>query len=277
MLKSYSVCMAGAYHVAQGIGCQDSYAIAHTKKLTIGAVADGLGSKMFSDVGSKIASASAVDYCKKHCRGQLGTDEILDIIKDSFIVSYKKVWTEAARAGNLADEYDTTLSIVLYDGETLWYGHSGDSGIVVLLETGEYQAVTKQQRDADGGVYPLCAGPEIWEFGKVEKVSGVLLATDGVLEQICPPILKENGNINVAFTQQFMEYHEITKKKDIKKIEEAAYNYLKNYPVHLLNDDKTLVVIYNPENAPNKQHEDYYKMIDWKSLYEEVALKLYCD
>ncbi|MCL2165190.1 MAG: protein phosphatase 2C domain-containing protein, partial [Oscillospiraceae bacterium] len=93
------------------------------------------------------------------------------------------------------DSYDTTLSLVIYNGAKICYGHSGDGGIIGLTEYGSYVSITKPQNDpADGiSVIPLRAGPSAWEFGFFdEELVSVLLVTDGVLSALKPYLLKNH-------------------------------------------------------------------------------------
>ena len=53
-------------------------------------------------------------------------------------------------------EDDTTLSAVVYDGNSLVYGHAGDGGIIVRCQNGKSKTITQRQKGADGrSVRPL--------------------------------------------------------------------------------------------------------------------------
>ena len=64
MIRYYKANMPGPYHLDNDIPCQDSYFILKSANgVVCAACADGLGSEIFSDVGSRIASQVAVEHC----------------------------------------------------------------------------------------------------------------------------------------------------------------------------------------------------------------------
>lgn len=267
----YKVNMAGPYHEKQNIPCQDSFAIKIGKDgCFIAAVADGLGSELYSDIGSYVAAHKSVGYCAEKIKKGMSFDEIKKIMNNAFVYAYKACLEKAADDENSPDEYDTTLCLAIYDGEKLYYGQSGDSGLVVLLQNGEYRRVTSQQRDAEGRVFPLCWGPEKWEFGYLDKpVSGLMLMTDGVFEQICPPMMKSyEMDINILLAEKFINRFDCAEK--ISSLEEAAYKYLENYPESHLNDDKTVIVMMNTDLIPERQDDSYYQGPDWDAIRMKI-------
>ena len=67
MIYSYGVSLPGTYHIKNDIVCQDAHDIIKIgKSIAIAAVADGLGSAVHSDEGSKIAVNVATSFCQKH-------------------------------------------------------------------------------------------------------------------------------------------------------------------------------------------------------------------
>lgn len=279
MILSYQVCMAGPYHIENGLPCQDAYAVREgADGMAIAGCADGLGSELYSDAGSEIAVKNAVEYCAERVRPSMEFAQVKAIMNNAFVHAYKAVLNEAAEAGNSEDEYDTTLCLAIYDGRHLYFGQSGDSGIVALLENGTYVKVTEQQRDQDGCVYPLCWGPEKWVFGELdEPVSSVMLMSDGVFEQICPPALKRRQvNINVALAQKFLDQNQCG-AENLEALEKGIYGFLEHYPRRLLDDDKTVVVLLNTERPAARRDEDYYKAPDWEAIRAETRKRLYPD
>lgn len=276
MIITYKVNMAGPYHNDINLPCQDSFAIKKgNDNFIIAAVADGLGSELYSDIGSAVAVKTAVDYCAEHIRHEMTFGDIKKVMNNALVYAYKAVLTKASEDGNDADEYDTTLCMAVYDGEHLYYAQSGDSGMIALLEDGEYFCVTTQQRDDDGHVFPLCWGPDKWEFGYVDKaVSAVMVMTDGVFEQLCPPLMRHKAvNINVPMARKFMERFECI-EDTVEELENAAYKYLEHYPKESLDDDKTVVVLINTDRKPETKDDDYYAIPDWQALRAEAEEKL---
>lgn len=271
--------MAGPYHLDNGIPCQDSFCVKKDDHgVVFASVADGLGSESHSDEGSRIASRRSCEYCMEHYVSGMPYSEVKKIMNNAFVNAYRAVLEEAQAAGNSSDEYDTTLSLAIYDNGHVFYGQSGDSGILALMKSGEYVPLTIQQRDEDGYVFPLCSGPDKWIFGEVEgTVSSIMLMTDGVWEQICPPLLHNHKiKVNVPLAGRFMDRRERS-LRHIKKLEEAAGRYLENYPRRFLDDDKTIVVVYDPLQPAKRMPEEYYKVPDWASLQERAMAKLYTE
>lgn len=273
MILQYKASVAGPYHIKNDIPCQDSCAVKETEDFMIGVVADGVGSQIHSDIGSSIGAKVSVEYCAEHLKKGMADDEIKKIMNNAFVYAYQAVLDEADKQQMYA--HDTTLCLGAYDGSTLYYFQAGDSGIVALLMDGSYTEVTRQQRDEEGRVFPLCFGPDYWEFGKVENVASVMLMTDGVLENVCHPLLKnEETKINVPLADLFMA-RQGTPEEDVDKLEAAAQQFLEMYPENLLDDDKTVVVIWNNVCVPAVKEESYYEAPDWVALQKKSMEGLY--
>lgn len=196
--------------------------------------------------------------------------EVISLLKRAYTKAYALVEKTAISEGNDVDQYDCTLCTVIYDGKTLYYGQSGDSGLIVGSNDGGYYKITEQQRDEDNNVYPLCFGPEYWEFGKVKgNVVSVMLMTDGVWEQACPPILKnDQQQINIGFVEMFLNHFGLD-DSEVRNLEREANRYMRNFSQKRLDDDKTIVVIINSEAKPLRRKKSYYAIPDWEELANE--------
>lgn len=277
MIRYYSVNMAGPYHIDNEIPCQDSFYVSYNDCGTyFAASADGLGSELFSEIGSRIAAKVSVEYCRDKYIEGMTFSEVRSIMNNAFVYAYKAILNEAKEANNPDDEYDTTLCLVIFDNGHVYFGQSGDSGIVALLNDGHYIQLTRQQRDEDGYVYPLCSGPNMWEFGELDGcASSVMLMTDGVWEQICPRVIKdESVNINVPLARMFMDRSE-SSPEEIEQLAEAAYKYMEAYPRRLLDDDKTVVVLFDPDNRASTLDPDYYSAPNWENIHKKSKQNLY--
>lgn len=269
MMKSYGITLQGTYHKKINLICQDYHCIKKINDdLIIASVADGLGSEEHSDIASKIASEKSVEYCSKEFKNDLSTDEVLDIIKKSFLYSLAEIEKYVKEKNDNLNQYDTTLCLVIFSKDIVFYGQSGDSGAVILQKNGIYEKLTEQQRDENGYVFPLICGEEKWVFGSKNDIASVLLATDGVLELLFPSLLfGENPNIYVALAQYFMDnkslgFGEISDEE----IKEKRKFFLEKLSDDQINDDKTLVVLNNINIIVNRQEESYYSVPDWQAL-----------
>ena len=153
----------------------------------------------------------------------------------------------------------------------MFFGHSGDSGIIALGQDGKFYNVTRQQRDDEGRVFPLCFGEKYWNFGKFDNnVVSVLLATDGMYELFFPVYLKEETvNIYTSLAKFFLDpYIFIQQEINEDEIKDRRKVYIEKLPENVVDDDKTLVVAINTELDIHMQAEDYYKEPNWERLIQ---------
>lgn len=279
-MYAYGVTQQGIYHVKKNLVCQDSHAIIKcSDNMAIAAVADGLGSEEHSDVASRIAADFSTAFCAEHLTEDSPEDEILNTIKTSFMLAQQKIEKTADENGHEYTEYDTTLSLAILIGTDLYYGHSGDSGIVALSSDGMFQSVTSQQRDADGRVFPLFFGEEKWVFGHFEKpVVSVFLATDGMYEILFPIYIRNEAvPIYVALARYFMDPNSLHAREFPEEgNQERIGKFMASIPEQQVNDDKTVVVVTNPDAELSYQPPEYYAEPNWNELrrkYEEAWKK----
>lgn len=210
----------GVAHRCYGTRCQDAHMIRRVKQVAIwkdggkrdrllpgkeyvvAAVADGLGSEAHSDIGAHAAVNTAVStMCELIGTWCATGDSALAIsmprfLEQAMIKANNAVVKKAASMELPANEFDATLAIAVYDGDQLFYGSAGDSGVIAKTDAG-FELVTHPSRVGSAGTYPLYCR-EKWEIGACcGHVQGFLLATDGVLELLVPEFnnekLKEKG------------------------------------------------------------------------------------
>lgn len=277
MIYTYGITKQGTYHIKNDLVCQDAHNIIRSdESCVVAAVADGLGSEMYSDIASKMAVKISTEYCSENVKEESTDEEILEVIRDSFSLAQSEIEKYAFEKEHDLDQYDTTLSLVVYDNDTVYYGQSGDSGIIVLTSEGVYKKATEQQRDEEGRVYPLCFGEEKWEFGKIsDSVASVLLATDGIYDILFPVYIhNESVNIYVALAEYLMnpqslhiDYH------GEEYVKEQIERFIDGIKDEQVNDDKTVVVLTNTNIDLKRQSKEYYEEPDWDLLirkYEEA-------
>lgn len=278
MLHTYGASVVGPWHAEAGVPCQDSNAswVSEDGTLAAAAVSDGLGSELHSDVGSEVASRVAVDYCAEHARPGADAQETIEVLRAAYRAAYLAVLDCAAEMGEPAGEFDATLSLVLLDGDRLFWGQSGDSGIVAGMTDGTYVLVTDKQRDGEGRVYPLCFDTR-WDFGVLEGAATALLCTDGVLEgMIAPPVLAANSDCPLDRSKARMFLHPLADDaKHLDEVQRQVAAYLESYPRDLIDDDKTVVVVFDDERFPESQPEDYYAEPDYEAILERAYQNLY--
>lgn len=255
----------GVAHRCYGTRCQDAHMIRRVKQVAIwkdggkrdrllpgkeyvvAAVADGLGSEAHSDIGAHAAVNTAVStMCELIGTWCATGDSALAIsmprfIEQSMIKANNAVVKKAASMELPANEFDATLVIAVYDGDQLFYGSAGDSGVIAKTDAG-FELVTRPSRVGEAGTYPLyCKGK--WEAGSRDHVRGFLLATDGILELLVPEF--DNEKLKEKAVHLFMAAGH--KPVDASGIDAALEKRVENV-VHRIQgnrytyDDATVVV-----------------------------------
>ena len=242
-MKTYGFSIQGKSHIARNIVCQDSSLAVQLKcGLYMGLVADGVGSARHADIGSKMAVEQLYRYCDNNVRRKQSETEIEAILKKGYQMAMRQIEKYVAKEHGKPEEYDTTLSAVIYDGNTVVYGHAGDGGIIARYTDGVTKPVTSRQKGVDGiSVRPLRAGSSSWEFGIVkEPVASVLLVTDGMLDSVIQPFLinipksKEEalrGNIKkddvyITATEFFMNPDVLYQNHSVKDPDRSMLDFL---------------------------------------------------
>ena len=269
MIFHYGITKIGFYHIERGIVCQDYHLVKQIDKhLIIAAVADGLGSETHSDIASKIACEEALSYCEQHINRKSKDEEILKTIKESFHLALNTIKQYGQDNNIPLDQLDTTLVVSVYRHGHLYFGNSGDSGIVVLNSDGTYQAVTEKQNDENGCVFPLCFGEEKWEFGERDNVASVLMATDGIFDLLFPYLLNDQDiKIYVPLCEYLMNnesLHFSNRSKD--KVCQKMEAFIDSLTKEEVNDDKTIVVMLDTSIKVTRQDDSYYATPNWAEL-----------
>ena len=277
MLHVYGASVVGSWHVETGVPCQDAHAswVSDDGTLAVIAASDGLGSERFSDVGSRTASQAAVAYCREHAVAGAPPEETLRVLRGAYQAASDAVCDKADEMGEPVGEFDETLVLALLDGDRLFWGQSGDSGLAAGMADGTYQLVTTMQRDEEGRVFPLCFDDH-WEFGMLEGVSTVLLCTDGMLDGVfAPPVLAAQTGcpLNRAAVHLFLHPHP-GDAEHLDEVERQLTAYLEACPPEVTNDDKTVVVLFG-DKPPARQSDDYYSEPDWEVIRRRAREALY--
>lgn len=260
------VSLRGISHRHSGVCCQDDWTARRVKKLSVwkgadggdklfinkefvvAAVADGLGSESHSDIGAQTAAKVAVStMCD--LLGTFGpTSEFVferkmeTFIEAAMIEANNAVVAKAESMGEPACEFDTTLVLTVYDGENLFYGSVGDSGVIAKKD-GKFELLSTPERVGESGVFPLCFKGH-WEIGMASSVNGILLATDGVLEMLAPHL--DNSKLDNDIIGIFMEDMAAASLGSDKMLEFKTRDLLEGaLKQGATFDDATLVTIVN--------------------------------
>lgn len=260
MLTHFSITQQGKRHIEKNIPCQDFSASKRIElsrfgcQIVIAAVADGVGSCEFSQFGSATAVQSflnCVEYNLQEKIPELSDENILKLIKGSFNYALSQVEKEAEDRELPFLEFDSTLTGIVYDGSTLWYGHIGDDGVVALYSDGSYEMITKRHKGEEAhSLFPL-REVDLWQLGKSSKeVASCVLMTDGVLDH-CVDVESMGSRVYFPFLEpaltEIASNDEDAEKQRLDWDEYLAGkgSYAENFR-DKVTDDISFVVVQNP-------------------------------
>lgn len=274
MICTYGLSLQGTSHIANDIVCQDAHKIKVLQNGTVAAaIADGVGSSKHSDIAAKIAVNTVINTIET---GLLCNTDAEYIIKLGFITAFHNIKCEANANKQPFSYYDTTLSVIVYDGKRIAYGHVGDGGIIGLTISGDYKSITKVQKgDEHNTVIPLRIGLSGWVFGSCDMdFCALLMLTDGLLDIVMPSLL--SGGVYVRFAQQFMDNTLLNiNSKNTETIKNQIKTFLTSESCKSITDDKTIVGIINNDIIADRKNTSYYAEPNWKRLREEKYKLLY--
>lgn len=88
----YQTSVRGEAHKRFNIACQDAnYYIKVNDNMSVGAVSDGLGSELHSDIASSIAAKKACIFCARNIHVSDSDESILDKIKIAFLLALDSI------------------------------------------------------------------------------------------------------------------------------------------------------------------------------------------
>jgi len=269
MLGYYAMSITGSSHTGVNKPCEDASEVRRLSQGWIAAaVADGLGSVKHGKVGAETAVATALRFVEEHLPLKWHDESLIAALRLAYIAADKAIWKIADEHSEKVQEYDTTLTMAIYNGVNVVYGHVGDGGIITLSRYGEFaQLTTAQKGEAFNETAPLRHGPEYWEFGKTrDSTCALLLMTDGIYDKVCLPILaKTDTPILIDRVRPFMDTNVLLAKteKDFKEAEVQFHAFFSKEKAWDITDDKTIVGIINTDEKP--RHKEYPKP-NWEAL-----------
>jgi serine/threonine protein phosphatase PrpC len=246
----------------------------------VAVIADGLGSANRSDAGSFLAVNGVVKYLTERCPKKWSVPKLKAALQGAFELALDFVAKKSATEGKPLHDYDTTLTVAVFNGSQAVYGHVGDGGIITLSNNGDFKMLTRAQKG--GGEFNMVSplrSKEKWVFGSSENdVCAITLLTDGIYDVVCPWILAEQKQpVYVNYIRPFMDRNllKVNAMKDFEKVRREVKDFLNSEYNANITDDKTIATVINLEVVPIIKPDAYYAEPDWSKLQSENHKKLY--
>jgi serine/threonine protein phosphatase PrpC len=282
MIGFYKMSLVGDAHLAdKNPVCQDANAVKMLANgWVIAAIADGLGSAKYSDVGSRTAVEVVACFVEEHLPDKWHDESLKSVLRTAYHAAFKSIKKIAAQREHNIKEYDTTLTTLIYNGTNVVYGHVGDGGIIALSPYGDFSVLTTAQKGEEFNmVVPLRMGPDNWIFGTArESACALLMMTDGIYDIACPWLLaKQKPPVYVNYVRRFMDTNTFAVKtaSDFENAETEIKSFFTSKDSKQITDDKTIVGIINTDVTPEKKPEQYYAEPDFEALAKEHQKQLY--
>lgn len=226
----YGYSSQGFVHKKNNLPNQDSWLGKHFSFGTVIVVADGLGSKMHSGFGADMV-------CKSVCDAVLYWHKIDSKNTRHLLMLIQVMWTASVSVKFSDKECCSTCLFALYlNNGDLITAQLGD-GIVFLKKKDEAICLTPERQGFGNQTYALGTTWdlnkwEIHEFNKEDNISGVILVTDGVGDDLLRDKFSE-------FSEYMLEIGSMNYQKRWRTLQHD----LNNWPTPYSGDDKTICVL----------------------------------
>ena len=286
----YGISIQGKSHVAKNQCCQDynSFWYLPDENIWILAIADGVGSCSLSHWGAYTAVSKAIEFLRERlcsesasaghakCLANYTVEEIETIYNDAFTFAQKEVENFADANQQPVFNFQSTLTVALYDGQLLYCCHVGDDGIVAEGVSGKYLMVTDRVKgDEANSVYTLQSG--CWSVRRVNNVVALVMSTDGILDSYVGNAFTNNRVYypffrNLTYSMRVLPGE--SPKAAVKKASELAIVELTRKAVNGVSDDMTVLVAANQEML-DRPTQPQFSQEAWDQETEQLRKKQY--
>lgn len=235
--KQWGISVIGQSHTENDLPNQDAFIVDFKgnsyKKVLFAAVADGLGSKSCSQIGSKA-------LCKVVKKASKFYKKYSDTTPSDMAMYIQGMWTSELMKFNpkKISDFSTTAIFVFLYREKLLVGQLGD-GLICGLFDDERKNFKLLDDDSDGFAnVTVSLGPLMrlkdWKVGLTtsDGLNALMLCTDGISTDI--------ENNEYSFVKSLIDEYKKTKVSDCLA---DAKKWITEWPVKGNFDDKTIVLI----------------------------------
>lgn len=230
----FGVSVRGPAHTKAKSKNQDAWLGYKNPSFAIAVVCDGLGSRSHSGVGAKIACWAARDAMQIWTKTPSAPLSFLPKL-------IKLIWELRLANYNLSDYATTCIVTCLTNSGRLIIAGLGDGIALVRANNGNLSRIIHRDTDFSNRTIALGTPHQLndWKIFEIEKVmqgTTVLLATDGISDDLMP---EKYSEFVEWVMQEFTYLNPIERKKSLRKA-------LRNWPTPLHQDDKSLAVLSYP-------------------------------
>lgn len=233
--KSFGASVVGPGHIAAGKSNQDAWASCHSIRGDYIAVSDGLGSKPFSNLGSKVACFAVERAFHASCeQPDLSAIHLSKLIKTHWLSSITPLEPRDCAA--------TCLFAMRLARGVVQVGMLGDGLTAVLKVDGTVILLCEDKTEGFSNVTSALTektSPEDWRLLSLqeEECEAVLLCSDGISDDL--------ENIE-PFVKAFIESHRDLSTASANR---QSRKMLDNWPTPKHSDDKTIACLCREEVA----------------------------
>ncbi len=236
----------GTSHIKVGLSCQDAHAYkAITRDVFAAVVADGLGTALHAEIGSKLAAASALAYLEEALSTETpgDADSWIKLAQDCFNAARARLEEEALHSQAALRDFATTLVMAILTPDWLVTGQIGDGAVVAALEDGSLVSISLPQNDEYVNVtYPLTM-PDMLQNVKCAasllNVKALALMSDG-MQPVSIRSLDQSPH--APFFEPL--FRQLSGVKDMPKASLNLAEFMASNTISSrTDDDKTLVLV----------------------------------
>ncbi|MDO4683246.1 MAG: PP2C family serine/threonine-protein phosphatase [Lautropia sp.] len=226
---AFGASVTGPAHLVRNQPNQDAYRVAGDGHGWFAAVADGLGSRPFSDKGAREACKVARRVLRQSGRTH-GLDGLMSQVQSQ--------WMKAVAPCRPSDAATTLLVARVSASGDLLTAQVGD-GLILVRSGGSFHRFTPQRQGYLNETDSLDAldARKRWELGKARLDStgdGVILMTDGISDDLDEDLLE--GFFDLIYRKLM--------NRSRRRGKQWLRSELRDWPTPLHGDDKTLAAIF---------------------------------
>lgn len=236
--KSFGASVRGPGHITEGLPNQDMWMSFHHAWGDVVVVSDGVGSKPFSNFGSK-AACLAVDSAATACR--IKTDQsYVEISRDFLLERILHYWSTSLSPLELRKCSATCLFALRFGDGLIRLGMLGDGLIAALKLDGSYIFLAEDKERSFSNITTALSpnvSPHEWQYVSLpeKECRAILLCTDGVADDL--------DDVD-GFASGFIEAHgSIARISANRRIREM----LEKWPTPKHSDDKTIACLFRED------------------------------